>query len=161
MILHKIFHLNQTVEYAQAQLTNVDGYRQALFGVDRAEFTGHGISHWMMRLAPFLKVNLVMTETETTTPGAVVFRSMDGNAEVFGMVTFHSIRPRLTEVDVMLDYQFRSPLLRLVDRVFGLGNRFLTRHLRAVRAHFEGSTTRTRAREVRATMPAFAIKAAA
>ena len=161
MILHKIFHLNQTVEDAQAGLSDVAAYRQSLGGVMRAEFTGHGISHWLVRLAPFLKANVVMSEAESTTPNTVVFRSMDGNAEIFGMITFHSIRPRLTEVDVMLDYSFRSPLLRLIDRVFGLGDRFLVRQLSAIRAHFEGVPVRVRAREVSASaMPAFALKAA-
>ena len=160
MILHKIFHLHQSVEKAQAQLTDVSGYRHSLAGVENAEFTGRGISQWQVRLAPFIKANVVMTEAGVSEPGTVVFRSVDGNAEVFGMVTFHGVRPRLTEVDVMLDYTFRSPVLRLVDRVFGLGNRFLVRQLRAVRGHFEGAPAPARAREIGASMPASALKAA-
>ena len=160
MILHKIFHLNQTVEDAQAGLADVTGYRQSLGGVECAEFTGHGISHWRVRLAPLLKANAIVTEAETSLPGTVVFRSVDGNTEIFGMVTFHAIRPRLTEVDVMVDYTFRSPVLRLADRVFGLGNRFLVKQLRTVRAHFEGAPVQARARQISAPMPAFALKAA-
>lgn len=159
MILHKIFHLHQTVEDAQANLADVSAYRDSLGGVEQAEFTGHGISHWQVRLAPMLKANVVMTDAESAAPGTLVFRSMDGNAEIFGMVTFHSIRSRLTEVDVMLDYSFRSPVMRLVDRVFGLGDRCLVRNLRALRAHFEGAPVPTRVRQV-ASMSALTLKAA-
>ncbi len=160
MILHKIFHLNQTLENAQSQLTDVANYRHALRGVERAEFTGHGISHWQVRLAPLVKADVVMTEAESAVPGTLVFRSMDGNAEIFGMVTFHAIRSRLTEVDVMFDYTFRSPVLRVLDRVFGLGDRFLVRHLRAIRGYFDVAPASARAREVGTAMSAFALKAA-
>ena len=160
MILHKIFHLPQPVEEAQARLADVAEYRHSLGGVERAEFTGHGISHWRMRLAPFLKANVVMSEAEASAPGTLVFRSMDGNVEIFGMVTFHAIRPRLTEVDVVLDYNFRSPALRALDRAFGLGDRFLVRHLRAVRAHFEDAQAPARAHEVGAAMSALSLRAA-
>ena len=160
MILHKIFHLPQPAEEAQARLADVADYRHSLGGVERAEFTGPGISHWRMRLAPFLKANVVMSEAEAANPGNLVFRSMDGNVEIFGMVTFHAIRPRLTEVDVVLDYNFRSPALRVLDRVFGLGNRFLVRHLRAVRVHFEDAQAPARTHEMGAAMSALSFKAA-
>ena len=66
MILHKIFHLQQTVEGAQANLADVAGYRDSLGGVEQAEFTGHGISHWRVRLAP---IGLAGPEVRLATSG--------------------------------------------------------------------------------------------
>lgn len=160
MILHKIFHLNQSVENARLQLADLSSYRHQLDGVERMEPAGQGTTRWQLRLAPLTRVNLVVSEAESSASDTMVFKSVGGDAEVFGAVTFHAIRPRLTEVDVTLDYQFRSPALRLLDRVFGLGDRFLVQHLRSTRAHFEDVPTPARHREVGAAMPALTLKAA-
>ena len=152
MILHKIFHLTQSVDEAKQQLANVSAYRHRLSGVERLEFTGYGISHWRLRFPLGLSAKMVVSEIAAESGNTSVFKTLDGNMEVFGIVTFHAIRPTLTEVDVMMNYEFRSPLMRVLDRVFGLGDRFMVKHLRSVRTHFEGVT----APVARVSAPAFA-----
>lgn len=159
MILHKIFHLNHSVEEAQQRLADVASYRDQLDGVERLDFTGHGISHWRLRLPMGLQAKMVISDLGAETPNTAVFKTLDGNVEVFGVVTFHVIRPNLTEVDVQLNYEFRSPVARALDAMLGLGDAFLVRQLRGVRAHFEGKAPAT-LREDSPAFPGMALKAA-
>ena len=145
MILHKIFHLSMSPEQSRQRLANVEAYRDALPGVARAEFPGHGISHWLLRLAPGLQARLVLSEMPSEINEGYIFKSLDGSAEVFGAVTFHAIKSNLTEVELMVNYEFHSLTLRLLDRVFGFGERFLVSQLRSVRARFEGTAVRAHA----------------
>ena len=145
MILHKIFHLNMSPEQAQTRLANLDHYRHQLDGVERADFPGHGISHWRLRLPFGIKARLVLSEMASEISDGYIFKSLDGNMEVFGAMSFHAIKPNLTEVELMMNYEFRSLWLRALDRAFRLGERFVVSQLRSVRTHFEGesSTVRT------------------
>ena len=144
MILHKIFHLNMSPEQAQMRLANLDTYRHQLGGVERADFPGHGISHWRLRFPLGLKARLVLSEMASEISDGYIFKSLDGNMEVFGAMSFHAIKSNLTEVELMVNYEFRSFPLRMLDRVFGLGERFVVSQLRSVRTHFEGESVSVR-----------------
>ncbi len=144
MILHKIFHLNMSPEQAQMRLANLDNYRRQLSGVERADFPGHGISHWRLRFPLGIKARLVLSEMASEISDGYIFKSLDGNMEVFGAMSFHAIKSNLTEVELMVNYEFRSLPLRLLDRVFGLGERFVVSQLRSVRTHFEGESVSAR-----------------
>ncbi len=144
MILHKIFHLNMSPEQAQRRLANLDNYRHQLAGVERADFPGHGISHWRLRLPMGIKARLVLSEMASEINDGYIFKSLDGNMEVFGAMSFHAIKPNLTEVELMVNYEFRSLPLRALDRILGLGERFIVSQLRSVRTHFEGESVTVR-----------------
>jgi uncharacterized membrane protein len=138
MMLHKIFHMNQSVEETKRRLAEVSAYRHHLAGVERADFTGHGLSHWTLVLPFGFKADFVLNETETENEDTVVFKSLDGDLEIFGMVNFHPIKSGLTEVEVMVNYESESWFFNALDKVFNLGDYFLVKQLRRVRAHFEG-----------------------
>jgi uncharacterized membrane protein len=141
MMLHKIFHMNQSVEETQSRLSNVGSYRHHLDGVERADFAGHGISHWSLSLPLGFKADFVLSESEANDSDTLVFKSLDGDLELFGMIGFHSIKPGLTEVEIMMNYESRSWMFNLLDKMFNLGEFFLMNQLRRVRAHFEGIAT--------------------
>ena len=140
MMLHKIFHLNESVGETRRLLTDVGSYRHHLGGVERAEFTGHDISQWEITLALGFKADFVLTKLDSTDRNTVVFKSLDGDLEIMGMVKFNQIRIGLTEVEVMVNYESKSLVFNLLDRMFNLGDYFMLNQLRRVRAHFESVT---------------------
>jgi uncharacterized membrane protein len=136
MILHKLFHTNHSAEDTQRILFNLESYRDRLPGVEQADFTGHGISHWSFRMPFGAHLHAVMTETLENDGRSLVFKSLDGNLEAFGMISFHEIRPNLTEVEITFDYQLRSPVLRVLDRMFHFSDRFICQQLQHIRQYF-------------------------
>ena len=137
MMLHKIFHMNQSVEETQRRLSHVGGYRHHLDGVERADFTGHGVSHWQLALPLGFRADFVMTEAPAEASNTFVFKSLDGDLEIYGVINYHQIKRNLTEVEIVLNYESNSRTFNVLDRMFNLGDRFLVRQLRCVRAHFE------------------------
>lgn len=137
MMLHKIFHMNQSVEEAKRRLSSVNSYRHHLEGVDRAEFTGEGTSHWSLQLPFGFKADFMLSEAMSD-DNTVVFKSLDGDIEICGMVTYSKIKNNLTEVEMTVNYESSSTFFNVLDRVFKIGDHFLVDQLRRVRAHFEG-----------------------
>lgn len=148
MMLHKIFHLNNSAEETRERLFNIGSYRHHLDGVERADFTGHGISHWSVLLPLGFKADFVLTEEVSEDRNAVVFKSLDGDFEIMGLIKFHSIKAQLTEVELVVNYESTSRAFNLLDRMFNLGDYFMLNQLRRVRAHFEGIAAPVGPREV-------------
>ena len=67
-----------------------------------------------------------------------MFKTLGGDLEIVGVVSFHRIKSNLTEVDITLNYESNSPLFNMLDRMLNVGDQFLVNQLRRVRAHFEG-----------------------
>ena len=137
MMLHKIFHMNQSVEEAKRRLSGVNGYRHHLEGVERADFTTEGTSHWTMHLPFGFKADFTLSEVNGN-DDTVVFRSLEGDFEVCGMITYTRIKDSLTEIEFTLNYESDSTFFNVLDRLFKIGDRFMVDQLRRVRAHFEG-----------------------
>ena len=138
MMLHKIFHMNQSVEETMRRLSDVSGYRHHLDGVERADFDQQGGSTWRLLLPLGFRAEFSLTAMEGDEPNTMMFTSHGGDLEVVGMVTFQSIKPGLTEVDLTINYESASPLFNVLDRMLNVGDQFLINQLRRVRAHFEG-----------------------
>lgn len=136
-MLHKIFHMNQSVEESKRRLSNVGSYRHHLDGVERVDFVGHGVSQWRLQLPLGFRADFTMSEASEEA-NTVMFKSLSGDLEIVGMVTFHRIKANLTEIDLTLNYESNSPLFNMLDRMLNVGDQFLVNQLRRVRAHFEG-----------------------
>lgn len=147
MMLQKTFHMNNSAEETRERLFNIGLYRHHLDGVERAEFTGHGISHWSVLLPLGFKADFVLTEEASDDPNTVIFKSLDGDFEIVGVIKFHAIKSQLTEVELIVSYESTSRAFNLLDRMFNLGDYFMLNQLRRVRAHFEGIAAPVVARE--------------
>ncbi len=112
-------------------------YRHHLQGVERAEFNNEGTSRWAMRLPLGFKADFILEQTATD-DNTVVFKSLDGDLEIAGMITYTKIKNNLTEIEFVMSYESGSFVFNVLDRVFHIGDRFLLNQLRRVRAHFEG-----------------------
>ena len=138
MMLHKIFHMNQSVNETKRRLANLSSYRHHLDGVEKADLSDNGMSHWQLLLPLGFRADFVLSEVASDEPNTVVFKSVDGDLEIMGMVSFHAVKNNLTEVDLVVNYESSSPLFKMLDRMLNVGDHFLINQLRRVRAHFEG-----------------------
>ena len=138
MMLHKIFHMNQSVEETKRRLANVSSYRHHLEGVECADLIGEGASKWRLQLPLGFRAEFTLASTSTEDGDTYLFKTLGGDLEIVGMVVFHGIKSNLTEVDITLNYESNSPLFNMLDRMLNVGDQFLVNQLRRVRAHFEG-----------------------
>ena len=143
MMLHKIFHMNQSVNETKRRLANVSSYRHHLDGVQQADFSGEGTSAWKLLLPLGFRAEFTLTEANAN-ESTVVFRSIEGDLNITGMVSFHTIKSDLTEVDLVVNYESNSKVFNLLDRMLNVGDHYLVNQLRRVRAHFEGIATPAR-----------------
>ncbi len=138
MMLHKIFHMNQSVSETKRRLANVSSYRHHLDGVEKADVSENGMTHWKLSMPLGFRADFVLSEVPSEEANTVVFKSVDGDLEVMGTVSFHAVKNNLTEVDLVINYESASPMFNLMDRLLNVGDHFLINQLRRVRAHFEG-----------------------
>ena len=136
-MLHKIFHMNQSVQETQRRLGNVSGYRHHLDGVDRADFTGESTSQWKFSLPLGFTADFMLTEVAVD-EASWAFRSAEGDLKVAGLISFHRVKSDLTEVDMLINYESSSKVFAVLDRVFGLGEQFIDSQLRRVTSYFAG-----------------------
>ena len=138
MMLHKIFHMNQSVNETKRRLADVSGYRHHLDGLERADKQANGGSQWRLLLPLGFRADFSLLTMEGEDDNTVVFKSGSGDFEVVGMISFQQIKSDLTEVDITVHYESTSPLFNVLDRALKIGDHFLVNQLRRIRAHFEG-----------------------
>ncbi len=138
MMLHKTFHMNQSVGETKRRLANVSSYRHHLDGVEKADVSENGMSRWSLSMPLGFRADFVLSEVPSDDVNTVVFKSVEGDLEIMGMVSFHAIKNNLTEVDLVINYESASPMFNLLDRMLNVGDHFLINQLRRVRTHFEG-----------------------
>ncbi len=143
MMLHKIFHMNQSLEETKRRLANVSSYRHHLDGVQQADFSDDGASTWKLALPLGFRAEFTLQEAEVDA-NTVAFKSLDGDLEIAGVVSFHKVKNNLTEIDLTVNYESNSVLFNVLDRMLNAGDHFLVNQLRRVRAHFEGIAAPTR-----------------
>ena len=144
MMLHKIFHMNQSVTETKRRLANVSSYRHHLDGVQQADFSAEGTSNWKLLLPLGFRAEFILTDARAD-ENTVVFQSSEGDLKITGMVNFHAVKNNLTEVDLVVNYDSTSMLFNVLDRMLNIGDHFLVNQLRRVRAHFEGIAAPVRA----------------
>ena len=140
MMLHKIFHMNQSVDETKRRLANVSSFRHHLDGVQQADFSEEGTSNWKLLLPLGFRAEFTLTGAsadETT----VAFKSTEGDLQITGMVSFHAVKNNLTEVDMVVNYESSSILFNTLDRMLNIGDHYFVNQLRRIRAHFEGIAT--------------------
>lgn len=137
MMLHKIFHMNQSLEETKRRLANVSSYRHHLDGVQQADFSDEGTSNWKLALPLGFRAEFTLNEVAVD-GNTVAFKSLDGDLEIAGVVTFHKIKNNLTEIELTVNYESNSVMFNVLDRMLSVGDHFLVNQLRRVRAHFEG-----------------------
>ena len=98
----------------------------------------NGRSQWRLLLPLGFRADFVLSEVPSDDANTVLFKSVDGDLELMGMITLHAVKNNLTEVDLVINYESASPLFTLMDRMLNVGDHFLINQLRRVRAHFEG-----------------------
>ena len=141
MMLHKIFHMNQSVSETKRRLSDVRGYRHHLDGLERAERKENGVSQWRLLLPLGFRADFALTAMETEDPNTVVFKSDGGDIGIVGMISFQQVKSNLTEIAITVNYESTSPLFNVLDRALKIGDHFLVNQLRRIRAHFEGIAT--------------------
>ncbi len=137
MMLHKIFHMNQSLEETKRRLANVSSYRHHLDGVQQADFSDEGTSTWKLALPLGFRAEFTLNEVAADA-NTVAFKSLDGDLEIAGVITFHKIKNNLTEIDLTVNYESKSVVFNVLDRMLSVGDHFVLNQLRRVRAHFEG-----------------------
>ena len=140
MMLHKIFHMNQSVAETKRRLSDVRGYHH-LDGLERAEKKADGVSQWRLLLPLGFRADFALTAMQAEDSNVVVFKSQGGDIEIVGMISFQQVKPDLTEIDITVNYESTSPLFNVLDRALKIGDHFLVNQLRRIRAHFEGIAT--------------------
>lgn len=138
MMLHKIFHMNQSAAETKRRLADVSGYRHHLDGIEKADRQAEGTSQWRLLLPLGFRADFSLTTVDVEGSDTLMFKSGSGDFEVVGMVSFQQIKPGLTEIDITVNYESTSPLFNVLDRALKIGDHFLVNQLRRVRAHFEG-----------------------
>ena len=142
-MLHKIFHMNQSIEETKRRLANVSGYRHHLDGVQQADFSADNISTWKLLLPLGFRTEFSLSYA--VDEDTVAFKSLDGNLELSGMVCFQAVKHNLTEIDLVMNYESKSTVFNLLDRMLNIGDHYLMNQLRRVRTHFEGIAVPTSA----------------
>ena len=143
MTIQKIFHSNQALSETQEKLFNLWGYRRHLSGVEKACIRHDGSSMWQLDLGNGVGVDAKLEYFEGDTPNQVFFRSVEGNLDVAGIIELTAIREDLTEVEVTIDAEFKSPIARVVDRMTDGLNRFLDCQLNGIRGYLAATHVKT------------------
>lgn len=138
MLIQKIFHVHQNLEETKVRLASVRGYRRALAGVEKAVITADGVGQFDFALSHGLHAHFVLVELPTPDPDQVLFRSTAGNMHLSGLIEFFPIKDDLTEVQITVQYAFKSPMHAIIDAMSHTVEQFLHQQLRRLQAHFDG-----------------------
>jgi len=143
MIIQKVLHANLTLTETREKLLNLWAYRRFLEGVEAACIRDDGHSNWNISLSNGLSVMCELEHSEGDQPNQILFRSLDGNVDLAGVIELTEIRRGLTQIDLLLEYDFQSPIARVVDRMTDGLNRSLDRNLSGIRNFFEVTSKTT------------------
>jgi hypothetical protein len=138
MFIQKIFHVHQNLEETKASLAGIHRYRRHLDGVQKAVITADGVAQFDCMLPHALHTHCVLVGLPTPDSNEVLFRSTAGNVNISGLVEFFPIRDNLTEVQITIDYGFKSVMHSIVDGVTSAMEHFINHQLRRIQAHLDG-----------------------
>jgi len=138
MLIQKIFHVHSPLSETKGRLSRMHAYRPQLAGVRKAVVTSDGVGQFDCELSHGLRAHCVLVELPTGEPNQILFRSTTGNVNLAGVVEFVPIRENLTEVQLTIEYGFRSPIHNLLNRLFKCVDSFLHRQLATLQSFLEG-----------------------
>jgi uncharacterized membrane protein len=144
MFIQKVLHIHRSLDETRAQLANVAAFRRQLTGLETAVVTGDGVGQFDCALPRGLRVHCVLVELPTPEPNQVLFQSTTGNVELSGLIEFTPVRDNLTEVQITMEYVFKSPMAALCDRLFRCVEQFFQRQLAAAQVQVEGALAAAR-----------------
>lgn len=144
MFIQKVFHIHRSLAETRTQLAHLGAFRRQLTGVETAVITDEGVGQFACILPRGLRVHCVLVELPTADPNQVLFQSTAGNIDLSGLIEFTPVRDNLTEVQITLEYGFKSPLASLCDRVFRCVEQFFLRQLAAAQVQVEGALAAAR-----------------
>ncbi|HEV7405480.1 MAG TPA: SRPBCC family protein [Chthoniobacteraceae bacterium] len=139
MFIQKVLHIHRSLDETRAQLANLAGLRRRLPGVETAVITEDGTGQFDCALPRGLRVHCVLVELPTADPNQILFQSTTGNVDLSGLLEFTPVRENLTEVQITLEYGFKSPLAAICDRLFRCVEAFFLRQLAATQVQIEGA----------------------
>ncbi|HEX8310784.1 MAG TPA: hypothetical protein VF614_05660 [Chthoniobacteraceae bacterium] len=129
MLLQKTFHLHQSLDEARATLTDLQNVSDVLAGVRLAKVTAEGSLRLECALGRGILAQVEIASLPTDEQDQMLFRSVEGNMEVAGLVELFEVRPNCTEVQLTLDYTLKSSVHRFLDSTAGVVDRFVNRQL--------------------------------
>jgi uncharacterized membrane protein len=144
MFIQKVLHIHRSLNETRAQLASLASFRRQLPGVATAVITQDGVGQFDCALPRGLRVHGVLVELPTADPNQILFQSTTGNVDLSGLVEFTPVRDNLTEVQITVDYGFKSPLAAMRDRVFRCVEQFFLRQLAAAQVQVEGALAAAR-----------------
>ena len=139
MFIQKVFHVHQGIDETKAALAAVHRYRRSLDGVQKAVITEDGVAQFDCAVPHGMRTHCVIAELPTPDANQVLFHSTAGNIAVSGLIEYVAIRPDCTEVQLTLEYSFKSPLYKVADFATHSVERFINCQLRRIEGHLAGS----------------------
>lgn len=140
MFIHKIFHLNQSLEEARNRVTVFGAFRELTN--HSARFDDNGTGHFEVKTRLGQRISADIRQVPDADPNRLLFQSVGGNIDLAGMIEFVPIRANLTEVVLTLDYEVASSLHRAFDLLTTTLDRFLNRQLTRLELCLQSSSPR-------------------
>jgi uncharacterized membrane protein len=144
MFIQKVLHIHRNLDQTRSQLSNITAFRTQPHGVETAMITEGGTGQFDCALPHGLRVHCVLVELPTPDPNQILFQSTAGNVELSGLIEFAPVRENLTEVQITMEYGFKSPMAAVCDRVFRCVEEFFLRQLEAAQVQVEGALAAAR-----------------
>jgi uncharacterized membrane protein len=144
MFIQKVLHIHRSLDETRANLSKLSSFRPQLPGVETAVITGDGTGQFDCTLPHGLRVHCVLVELPTPDPNQVLFQSTTGNVELSGLIEFEAVRDNLTEVQITMEYGFKSPMAAVCDRLSRCVEEFFLRQLSAAQVQVEGALAAAR-----------------
>jgi hypothetical protein len=136
MLIQKIFHIRLNLLETKSRLLALHREEQGWQDVEVGKITPDGRTQLRFKPADGFQAQVELLALPSENPCHTLFRSTGGDVEVTGLIEFVPIRSNVTEVQLTIDYNIKSPLHRLLDRVTASFDRFLNRQLRRIEARF-------------------------
>jgi hypothetical protein len=143
MLIQKIFHIHRNSADTRAALTGIRLFRRDPAGSKKAVLTVDGVGQFDCELPTGFRAHCVLAELPSSDPNQALFHSVEGNLEVAGLIEFIPIRENLTEVQLTLEYSFKSTFHTALDFVTHSTEHFIDRHLERLECWLDGSALGT------------------
>ena len=139
-MIRKIIHLHQSIEQSKQRLAYLCRFYPEATGVKAVQSRLKG-EIWKLKTPLGLTAPLQVTVNPADLQERVLFRGEDEKLKIIGILQYHAIKRNLTEIEVGIYYEVRDPFYEILDRIFKLGDRFVTRQLRKLQSHLAGDFT--------------------